>query len=85
MATSIKNNAIIGKVDKASNGLEALELVKQSQKLKSADQYDLIVLDLEMPILDGYQACMKINQYYELVNNKSCFTPEKRLERAEEE
>ena len=27
--------------------------------------YDLIIMDLQMPILDGYEACKKITRLYE--------------------
>ena len=30
---------------------------------------DVIFLDLEMPILDGYAACQKIIQYYKILDN----------------
>jgi CheY-like chemotaxis protein len=44
-------------IDQASNGLEALELVKESEHKQLKQPYDIILLDLEMPILNGYQAC----------------------------
>ena len=40
------------------NGFEAFEMVKNKQ-------YDLIVLDLNMPIMNGYQAANKITTFYE--------------------
>lgn len=43
----------IGDVDDAKNGKEAL------QKL-SEDEFDLILLDLEMPVMDGWEASRKI-------------------------
>jgi len=39
----------------ASNGLEAVDTVKQSRP-------DVILLDVEMPEMDGYQACSAIRQ-----------------------
>lgn len=36
-------------VDTASNGIEALEKIKESQ-------FDVIVLDIKMPVMDGIQA-----------------------------
>lgn len=42
-------------VDEASNGLEALNLVKQNE-------YTLIILDVMMPILDGWSACREIRK-----------------------
>ena len=31
----------------------------------SFEMYDVIILDLNMPISDGYEACTKINQMYD--------------------
>lgn len=39
----------------ASNGLEALELA-------SAEDFDLILMDIRMPLMDGYEAAEKIKQ-----------------------
>ena len=43
----------------AINGLEALELVTQSK-----EKFDFIVLDLNMPIMDGFDACKQIVDHY---------------------
>jgi two-component system, sensor histidine kinase len=40
-------------VDLASNGKEAIEKVKK-------DNYDLILMDMQMPIMDGYTACARL-------------------------
>ena len=58
--SSIGTHPLVGKIDQATNGLEAFELVKNSQADIEEDQYDIIFLDLDMPILDGYTACQKI-------------------------
>lgn len=42
-------------VDEASNGKEAINLVKNNN-------YDCVILDIMMPILDGYSACKKIKE-----------------------
>jgi signal transduction histidine kinase len=42
-------------VDEASDGREALELF-------SASEYDLLLLDLHMPVMDGYQAIAEIRK-----------------------
>ena len=44
-------------VDKAINGEEALELVKSNYNAEPKSFYDLILLDLNMPICDGFEAC----------------------------
>ena len=40
------------KVTEAINGMEALEAVTQA-----TEKFDFIILDLNMPIMDGYEAC----------------------------
>ena len=54
-------------VDKVSNGEDAINLVKrrlQGMILGNAPvsmpMYDLILLDINMPILNGYDACSAI-------------------------
>ena len=42
-------------VDEADNGLEAIEMAKNND-------YDLIVMDIMMPKMDGYQACKEIKK-----------------------
>lgn len=42
-------------VDVAVNGLEALLLVKQHR-------YDLVLMDCQMPVMDGYEATQKLRQ-----------------------
>jgi CheY-like chemotaxis protein len=55
MANMLKDLRYVNIVHKASNGQEALEKVNQNRRL-----YDIIILDLQMPILTGYEACEKI-------------------------
>ena len=43
-------------VGEAANGMEAVELVKNND-------YDLIVLDIMMPKLDGFSTCKEIKKY----------------------
>lgn len=43
------------KVDIANNGKEAIEVLNQKV-------YDLILLDLHMPVMDGYETCRKIRK-----------------------
>jgi two-component system sensor histidine kinase EvgS len=46
------------KTVEAENGLEAVELIKQ--KLDKQNQFDLILTDIRMPVMTGYQAAEKI-------------------------
>ena len=46
-------------VNTANNGLEALDVVFA----KPRNYFDVIVLDINMPIMDGFETCSKINKY----------------------
>lgn len=43
----------------ATNGKEAVELVKSHNK----SYFSAIILDIDMPVMDGIDACISINQY----------------------
>lgn len=43
-------------------------MVKRTQQSPNEEPYDIIFLDLDMPIMDGYDCCVKITQFYEYVN-----------------
>ena len=52
------------KIDKAENGKEGLDMfIDDFQKQCCSIRYKLILMDLEMPILDGYQATEKIIEF----------------------
>lgn len=63
ISTTLLKLPIVGKIDTATNGQEALDLVKKNRN--NCDPYDLILLDLDMPILDGYDCCRRIHSYYD--------------------
>lgn len=44
--------------DQAFNGKQALKIIKE----KKAGNYDLILMDIQLPELDGYQTAMKIRE-----------------------
>ncbi|WP_016956198.1 ATP-binding protein [Catenovulum agarivorans] len=47
-------------IDVANHGLEAIDMLFASQKF--GQEYDLILMDCQMPQLDGYQTTLKIRQ-----------------------
>lgn len=49
------------------NGNEAYEQIVQKTK-KLGQMFDLVVLDLDMPVCDGYDACKKIKSQFENKN-----------------
>lgn len=44
-------------VEIASNGIEALEMI-----FKNADKYELVFMDIQMPMMDGYTATVEIRK-----------------------
>ena len=60
----------VDKIDTAHNGQEALDLVMENEvSYAKGDSryYDLVFLDLGMPIKDGYEACKLIIQHYKTI------------------
>jgi CheY-like chemotaxis protein len=58
---------IINHIDTAQNGQQALDKVIENEQAyykKGERKYDIIFLDLGMPIKDGYEACEHILQHY---------------------
>ena len=48
------------------NGLEALEIIKNNVLTvnnREASSYDLILMDCNMPFMDGYEATEKIREF----------------------
>ena len=74
------------KVDKALNGFEAFQSVMVKFNDNPQELYDVIVLDLNMPISDGFEACTKIlnlfNQQKMFSNSECILQPDSRVERS---
>ena len=62
----------LGKIDKATNGQEAFEMVRDNPE-NSERAYDLIFLDLEMPIKNGFEACTMIRNHYKHIQEERSF------------
>ena len=61
-------------IHQAENGQDALDKVMVNEKglLNGGEKmYDLIFLDLGMPIKNGYQACQSILQHYNQMHKKA--------------
>jgi CheY-like chemotaxis protein len=54
---AIRQSSFVSTIDYASNGLEAIEKMREQQ-------YDLLLLDLKMPLMDGMQAASYIRQKF---------------------
>ena len=55
---------IVESIDKATNGQEAVEFIKKNEMKAQKRYYDLIFLDLDMPILNGYETCEQTVKFY---------------------
>lgn len=60
----------IGHIELANNGQEALEKIKKSE-FSLTRAFDIILLDLDMPILNGYDACRQILKYYQFLDKET--------------
>lgn len=64
----------VGIIDQACNGKHAVDLVTQNEKVALAAgerYYDIIFLDINMPIKDGYEAQQDICNFYEKLQKQS--------------
>ena len=51
--------------DSANNGQIAIDKVKLNKSIKKCcPQYKLIIMDIDMPIKDGFQASKEISEFY---------------------
>lgn len=56
----------LDEIQEAQNGFEAVQLVK-SQPM--TQMFDFIVMDLDMPIMNGWQACTQMRTFF---NDENC-------------
>jgi CheY-like chemotaxis protein len=61
----------VGRIDKATNGQEAFEYVRDNEQPNEERTYDVIFIDLEMPIKNGFEACTMIRKHYENIKGSS--------------
>ena len=54
---------------RAMNGMEAYKIIKKDL-INQNQEYSLIIMDCNMPILDGFQASVKIHKYCEKKGKK---------------
>ncbi|KAL9648621.1 hypothetical protein ABK040_016253 [Willaertia magna] len=54
-------------IDVAANGLECFQKYKENK-----DKYEVILMDLLMPLMDGSEACKEIRNFEKITNRKHC-------------
>ncbi|QPK64251.1 response regulator [Methylomonas sp. LL1] len=47
-------------VDTAENGLHALQLIERNQTENPSSPYDAIIMDIHMPVMNGYEATTRL-------------------------
>lgn len=55
-------------VDQATNGFQAFQMMQKSLQGDNPKRYTLVLMDLDMPISDGFDGCQKIRTLFK--NNK---------------
>ena len=60
----VKENFLLDILDQASNGQEALDIVRDKLSINSSNSYGLIFMDCSMPIMDGYKSSKEIRKVY---------------------
>jgi two-component system, sensor histidine kinase len=51
--------------DSSLNGLSALNKIKQNVEQTGSCKYDLILMDCNMPIMDGYESSIAIRKFFQ--------------------
>ena len=57
-------------IEKCYNGQEAVDLYQEALVANNADQYQLILTDCNMPIMDGYEATKQIRQLSQSIQDE---------------
>ena len=58
LSSILKRNGMIS--ERANDGLEAVNILRD----KGVDYYDIILMDIMMPVMDGYEATVEIRKMY---------------------
>jgi len=61
------------------NGYEAFQMVNSGLNGDPFVYYDLIILDLNMPVMSGFEACAKINNLFNKEQLFKCSIERKKL------
>ena len=73
MCTPLLGVARIGEIFEVRNGQEAFDEVKQKEHryvLGGTRHFDMIMLDLDMPIMNGLEASVNIKRFYQTTNEQ---------------
>ncbi|MDR1622621.1 MAG: response regulator, partial [Synergistaceae bacterium] len=61
-------NAVDAEVTLAQNGSEALKRLEEAPRVDGGSPFDLVLMDLQMPVMDGYEATKIIKEMPEYRN-----------------
>lgn len=67
LISSFKIKGLTRLIDRAYNGLEGLNKAKNALLTKS-HSYSLVITDISMPVMDGYEVSKEIRHLYEKNN-----------------
>ena len=70
MREGFKRSKLVVKLNHVTNGVECIDFLQKQGKYKDAPTPDIILLDLNMPLMDGREVLEKISQ-----DEKLCHLP----------